>query len=96
MKALHSTPEPLAVAETTVWFKEPAATLANAAHFIAYTLTYCTPADVKIPRKYVDDNELREALDQAPPGVIDSRSWTYWNLKLGSYPAAPMPRRRFD
>lgn len=96
MKALHPTPELLAVAETTVWFKEPAATLTNPAHFIAYTLTYGTPADVKILRKYVDDNELREALDRAPPGVFDGRSWAYWNLKLGRYPAPPMPRRRFD
>lgn len=96
MKSLHPTPELLAVAEKTVWFKEPAATLTNPAHFIAYTLTYGTPADVKILRKYVDDDGLRKALDHAPPGVFDGRSWAYWNLMVGRYPAPPMPQRRFD
>jgi len=37
---------------------------------------------------------LREALDHAPPGVIDPRSWAYWNSKLGRYPAPPPPTRR--
>jgi hypothetical protein len=96
VKSLQPTPDLLAVAEKTVWFKEPAATLANPAHFIAYALTYGTHADVKVLRRYVDDDDLREALDRAPPGVFDGRSWAYWNLMLGRYPAPPMPRRRFD
>lgn len=96
MKSLQPTPELLAVAENTVWFKEPAATLTNPPHFIAYALTYGTPEDVRILRKYVDDDDLREALDHAPPGVFDGRSWTYWNLMMGRYPAPPMPQRRFE
>lgn len=96
MKSLQPAPDLLAVAEKTVWFKEPTATLANPAHFIAYALTYGTHADVKVVRRHVDDDALRAALDQAPPGVFDGRSWAYWNLKLGRYPAPPMPRRRFE
>ncbi|MBX3498943.1 MAG: hypothetical protein KF889_05820 [Alphaproteobacteria bacterium] len=96
MKALPPFPDLLDVARNTVWFKEPAATLNNPAHFIAYALTYGTPADVKMLRKHVDDDGLREALDHAPPGVFDGRSWTYWNLMMGRYPAPPMPQRRFD
>jgi hypothetical protein len=30
-----------------------------------------------------------------PPGIIDPRSWAYWNLKLGRDPTPPMPARRF-
>jgi hypothetical protein len=35
------------------------------------------------------------ALDRAPPGIIDPRSWAYWNSKMGRYPAPPLPKRRF-
>lgn len=40
-------------------------------------------------RAYVCDDDIREALDQAPPGIIDARSWAYWNSKMGRYPARP-------
>jgi hypothetical protein len=46
-------------------------------------------------RKHVTDSEFCEALDRAPPGIIDPRSWAYWNLKIGRYPAPPLPERRF-
>lgn len=42
-------------------------------------------------RDYVD---FREALDRAPPGIIDPRSWACWNLVIaGRHPPPPMPRR---
>lgn len=95
MRPFPPAPDLLVVAEKTVWFKEPAAALANPAHFIAHVLTYGTHADVKVLRQHVNDDELREALDRAPPGVFDGRSWAYWNLKVGRYPTPPMPQRRF-
>jgi hypothetical protein len=45
-------------------------------------------------RGHVSGDECREALDKAPAGIIDPRSWAYWNLKMGRYPAPRMPRRR--
>ncbi len=96
MKALHPTPDLLALAKATVWFKEPVDALGYPEHFIAHVLTYGTHADVKVLRRYLGDDDLRAALDRAPPGVFDGRSWAYWNLKLGRYPAPPMPQRRFD
>lgn len=50
---------------------------------------------MKVVRRYVDDTGLIEALDNAPPGIIDARSWAYWNNVLGRYPPPPMPKRRF-
>jgi hypothetical protein len=41
----------------------------------------------------VGESGLREALDAAPPGIIDARSWSYWNAKIGRFPAPPAPRR---
>lgn len=38
---------------------------------------------------------IAEALERAPPGIIDPRSWAYWHSKMGRYPAPPMPTRSF-
>jgi hypothetical protein len=46
-------------------------------------------------REYVSDEDFREALDRAPPGIIDPRSWAYWNSKMGRYPPPPLPKRHF-
>ncbi len=94
MKPLPHTPELEAVARNTVWFKPPAEALADPVHFIAHVLTYGTHEDVCILQKYVPDG-FREAIDRAPPGIFDARSWAYWNLKLGRYPAPPLPKRTF-
>jgi hypothetical protein len=40
------------------------------------------------------DEELAEAVRNAPPGVFDARPWTYWNLKIERYPARPLPERK--
>jgi hypothetical protein len=96
MRTLPQTPELEAVARRTVWFEPPAEALADPYHFMAYALTYGTYEDVTTVRKYVSDSELVEALDHAPPGVFDPRSWAYWNLKVGRYPAPPLPARKLD
>ena len=96
MKPLPLTPELENVARRTVWFKSPAAALADPVHFVAHVLTYGVYEDVAALRRYVADDELREALANAPAGVFDPRSWAYWNLQLGSYPTPPLPKRGFD
>lgn len=42
----------------------------------------------------ISEDDIRAALDAAPPGIIGARSRAYWNARLGRYPAPPMPRRR--
>lgn len=96
MITLPHTPELEAVARHAVWFEPPAKALALPYRLIAYVLTYGTYEDVSILRQYVSDAELVEALDHAPAGIIDARSWAYWNLKMGRYPAPPLPVRRFE
>jgi len=49
---------------------------------------------MQVIRRHVSDEGFRAALDNAPPGVIDGRSWAYWNSKMGRYPAPPLPKRR--
>jgi hypothetical protein len=57
------------------------------------TMSHATPDDMKVVRRYVSDDDFREALDRAPPGIIDPRSWAYWNSKLGRFPP-PLPKRQ--
>jgi hypothetical protein len=59
-------------------------------------MTYGDHSDMRVIRKQLSDDDLREALDHAPPGIFDPRSWAYWNVMLGRYPVPPMPQRTFD
>lgn len=93
MKPIPLNPETEAVARRVVWFEEPAEALADPIRFMAYAMASATHADMKVLRRYVSDNDFREALDKAPPGIIDPRSWAYWNSRMGRYPAPPLPRR---
>jgi hypothetical protein len=95
MKPILFTPETLTVARNIVWFESPEQALADPVRFMAYAMTYALPEDMRIIRQFVPDDEFREALDHAPPGIIDPRSWAYWNSKMGRYPPPPLPVRRF-
>jgi hypothetical protein len=61
-----------------------------------YAMTYARHEDMRVIRRYVSDDDMRHALDNAPPGIIDPRSWAYWNSKMGRYPPPPLPVRRFS
>jgi len=70
--------------------------LADTFRFVAYALARATHEDMKLLRGFLTEDDIREALDHAPAGIIDPRSWAYWNAKLGRYPAPPLPTRRFE
>jgi len=94
MKPIPVTPETTAVARRVVWFESPEEALADPVRFLAYAMARATHEDMKTIRHYVADAEFVEALDKAPPGIIDRRSWAYWNSKMGRYPAPPEPKRQ--
>lgn len=95
MKAIPLNSETAAVAQRVIWFESPQQALANPVRFMAYAVTYATHEDMRVLRQHVSDADLREALDHAPPGIIDARSWAYWNSKLGRWPPPPAPQRSF-
>lgn len=95
MKPIPVTSQTLSVAPRIIWFEPPEQALANPIRFMAYAMTYARHEDMRVIRQHVSDDDFREALDRAPPGIIDPRSWAYWNLMMGRYPAPPLPRRRF-
>jgi hypothetical protein len=94
MKKLPLTPDTEALARRLIWFEEPAEALSDTFRLVAYAVARATHEDMKLVRSFLTDDDLREALDHAPPGIIDPRSWTYWNLKLGRDPAPPLPKRQ--
>jgi hypothetical protein len=95
MKPIPATAQMLGVAPRIIWFEPPERALANPVRFMAYAMTYARHEDMRVIREYVSDDDFREALDRAPPGIIDPRSWAYWNSKMGRFPPPPLPKRHF-
>ena len=96
MTPIPVTPQTADIARRIIWFEEPEKALANPVRFMAYAMTYAHHRDMRVIRQYVSDDDIRQALDSAPPGVIDPRSWAYWNLRMGRFPPPPLRKRIFD
>jgi hypothetical protein len=94
MKPLPRTPELLELAPRVMWFEAPDVALADPVRFLAYLMTYGTAEEIAVVRRYLTLSDFREALDHAPAGIIDERSWAYWNVVTGRYPVPLMPRRQ--
>jgi hypothetical protein len=95
MKVLPFTPELETVARRVGCIEEPQQVIADPPRFVAYAMTHGDHSDVTIIRKYFSDDELRDALDNAPSRIFDPPSWAYWNLMLDRYPTPPMPAEFF-
>ena len=93
MRTLPCNTDLLRVAPHVMWFESPERALAQPIRFLAYAMTYATAEELEVVRRYVSLDDFREALEQAPAGVMDERSWAYWNTLTGRYPVPPMPRR---
>lgn len=83
----------LAVAPNIIWFESPEKALSDPARFMAYLMTYGTLEDILAVRKQIGEEPFREAITCVPPGIMDERSWAYWNVMADRYPVPPMPTR---
>ena len=84
------------IARKLVWFEEPEQALSDPIRFMAYAMARASAEDMAEIRRYVTNDDFLKAIDQAPPGIIDARSWAYWNLIIGGRsPPPPMPSRTF-
>lgn len=92
-KALPLTDDWQTLARRIVWFEEPETALADPVRFAAHALARGVHEDMRQLRTHLSDDDLREVLVKAPPGIIDERSWAYWNNVLGRYPPPPQPQR---
>lgn len=96
MSAIPITPATAELARRIIWFEAPEQALADPIRFLAYAMSYAHHEDMRVIRQFVSDDDFRHALDHAPPGIIDPRSWAYWNAKMGRYPPPPLPRRKLE
>lgn len=82
------------MARKYVWWKSPQEALEDQPHFLGMLMTYGTLEDVNWMLANFTEDELKEAIEQAQPGVFNGRSWSYWHLRLGTKGRKPMPERR--
>lgn len=82
------------VARRVVWFQSPEETLRDPVLFLNHVMTYGTVADLREVRAHFRDEDLREALRRAHPGIFSARSWSYWHLMLDMGAPPPLPVRR--
>jgi hypothetical protein len=92
-RTLLNDDELLRVARTVVWFEEPVESLRNPDRFLAYLMTYGSLEDFLVAAKHFPDESFKAALDNAPPGIFDIRSWTFWNLHYFEH-VPPLPTRK--
>jgi len=81
------------VAKHVVWFKTPEETLKDQTFFLCYLMQYGLTRDVLTVKKYFSDTDFKKALTNAYPGILDQRSWAYWNLVFFHDPNKSIPRR---
>lgn len=94
-------PEPAAndsrmrdLAAKLFWWKDPDVALAAERRFLAQAPTCGNWEKLELVRSIYGVDALRAVLSDAPPGVFDRRSWSYWHARFGMAPVPPLPRRR--
>lgn len=96
MKTLNLTYNLRETIERCIWFEKPEQALKSTPRLIAYILTHGMPEDTITLRKQLSNEDLEQALDEAPAGIYDPRSWAYWNLVVGRRETPPLPVRSFE
>lgn len=89
----HLRPALLPVAEKVFWWGDPAEWLDDKIRFVAQVMTFGDWDDTILVSKLLGEAAFHQVLDDAPPGVFDIKSWTYWHLRLGRQ-VPPLPARK--
>jgi hypothetical protein len=84
------------VAQRLIWFKSSKEALNDSYTFMAHVMTYGTLNDVLAVKRELGLGAFKETLHHLPPGIMDAKSWNYWNLVVGRFPAPPLPKRKFQ
>jgi hypothetical protein len=93
MPILSDIPELIELAPRVIWFEEPELALRDEARFLVYLMTYGTVEDVITVQRVLPPDAFAKALQNAPTGIFDARSWSYWNVMMGRTPVPPIPVR---
>ena len=80
------------MAKELLWWQPPEVSLANPRRFLAQVMTLGTWDEVQQVQEIIGWDTFKDALLNAPVGVMDARSWAYWHTFFG-LPEAEAPRR---
>ena len=83
-----------ALALRYVWWQSAEKTLAAPGTLLRQILRIGTAEDYVAACSYWGESALRRALESAPAGSLDERSWVFWHRHYG-LPARAFPRRTF-
>ncbi|MBA3833156.1 MAG: hypothetical protein H0X34_14930 [Chthoniobacterales bacterium] len=83
-----------ALARRLFWWKSPEEALADTNRFLAQLMFLGTWNDIQEATDLWPVAAFRDALREAPPGVFDPRSWSYWHHMLDLLPVPPLPSRK--
>ena len=81
------------IARRVCWWQPAEATLENTPLFLCRVMVFGTWEDICVVLERYLENSLREALQSAPAGLFDNRSWHYWHHRLKVLPVPPLPER---
>jgi hypothetical protein len=82
-----------AIARRVCWWQPAASTLKDTPVFLCRIMALGTWEDTCIALERYGRNAFREALQNAPPGLFDPRSWHYWHHRLELLPVPSLPER---
>lgn len=82
-----------ALARRYVWWESPETALARQDLLLCQIMQLGTWEDVGLARRRFGDHAFEQALRRAPAGVLDARSWNYWNRFYGIVPVPGRPVR---
>jgi hypothetical protein len=85
--------EALRLAARYVWWQTPETTLSDIDSLLCRIMTDGTAEDYVAACKLWGEAAFMRALERAPPGAVDERSWRFWHLHF-KIPLRPYPRRR--
>jgi len=80
------------IAKELFWWQSPEVSLANPRRFLAQVMTLGTWDEIQQVKAVLGWDAFKDALLNAPAGVMDARSWAYWHAFFG-LPEAAMPCR---
>ena len=82
-----------AIAARVCWWQPAGETLKDSPLFLCRVMTFGTWDDASFCLERFGRDGFRGALQSAPPGLLDPRSWHYWHHRLGLVPVPAQPLR---
>ena len=83
----------LSIARCVCWWQSADETFENTPRFLCQVMVFGTWDDACFVLDHYGKATFREALQSAPPGLFDNRSWHYWHHRLNVLPVPPLPQR---